>query len=205
MNKRTVVFDFDKTLTKRDTLTGFYLHVYGYKLSLIPKLFIYNIYRILFKLRLIINDDLKELGVSLFLKGKPAELISAKSIEYAQKINLNQLFADYDFKNTDEEIIIISGSFETYLKHIFPNNVKTLGSKLSIVDDKVYDLEFNCFSWSKIKVLNNLGITKIEVLYTDSLSDLPLTTIAHEIFIVNKDKVIKVNNSLEFTSFFKTQ
>jgi len=204
MNKRTIVFDFDKTLTKKDTLTSFYLHVYGYKLSIVHKLFIYNIHRILLKLRLITNDDLKELGVSLFLKGKPIELIAAKSVEYAQKINLNHLYSDYDFKNIDEDIFIISASFEMYLKHLFPDNVKVYGSTLNVVDNKVYDLEFNCFSWSKIKVLNDLGITTIDVLYTDSLSDLPLATIAAKIFIVNNERVIKVNNAVDFISFYKT-
>ena len=43
MNKRIIVFDFDKTLTKKDTLMGFYLYVNGNKISMVPKICIYTL------------------------------------------------------------------------------------------------------------------------------------------------------------------
>jgi hypothetical protein len=59
MRSPVIVFDFDKTLTKKDTLFGFYKFVSVNNLSFKFKRLILLFFSILYKLRIIKNNQLK--------------------------------------------------------------------------------------------------------------------------------------------------
>ena len=75
--KKIVVYDFDKTLTYKDTLFGFFKFatkkniLYPYKLS------IYVLYMILTKSNFITNSKLKDIGIKLFLTNLDINLLRA--------------------------------------------------------------------------------------------------------------------------------
>ena len=64
--KRIVVFDFDKTLTYKDTLLGFFTTVGRERAFFLPKLMFYLFSMVQAKTGLISNTTLKERGVALF-------------------------------------------------------------------------------------------------------------------------------------------
>ena len=119
MNKKIIVFDFDKTLTYKDTLLGYY--IISAKKGFIPqiKFFSYFIIMVLCKLKLISNNQLKIIGFNLFIKGQNISNLELKAKKYALKIKFNKLFNEINFMNENTRTVIISASYEIYLKYIF--------------------------------------------------------------------------------------
>lgn len=184
------VYDFDKTLTENDTLLGFFL--YGLKKSNINylKVLIYFCVMIAARFKLISNFTLKNIGIKLFLKNLNAKERNEKFESYHKKIRFNSLFKNTNFSNLSN-IYIVSGSFEEYLRPIFPQNVIVIGS---IIAEDYKTLLFNCYEGDKIKALKNKGVYQIDVLYTDSISDVAMAKIAKKICYVKKDKILECNS-----------
>ena len=158
---------------------------------------------VLTKMKYISNDALKTKGVSLFLKGRDVRAIKQKAIEYSEKILFNKLYFNYDFNNSNDKILIVSASFQDYILPLFPKNIEVLGSKLKINKGKVIALDYNCYSDRKVDILNDIGIYEIDVLYTDSISDLPLANISSCIIFVLENNYKKCINIDEFKNCFK--
>ena len=202
MKNDIVVFDFDKTLTYRDTLLDFYIHVSKKNFKFPIKLSYYIGLMVLFKLKIISNDCLKIKGFNLFLKGLDDNYIENKAKNFASKIEFNDLYKTFNFNKKDKKIIIVSASYEIYLKYIFSKNVKVFGSKFVSIDGIAAEFSFNCYSNNKNSILKKNGLNLITSLYTDSYYDISLAKISKQIIIVNNDKLIKCKDINEFNLYF---
>ena len=200
--KRVVVFDFDKTLTYKDTLLGFFTTVGRERAFFLPKLMFYLFSMVQAKTGLISNTTLKERGVALFLKNLSAETVAKYAHEYGKKIVFNKLYRRLDF---DEKslYVVVSASFEEYLKPLFPDFVEVIGSRLAYENSCVSALKFNCYEKEKVKALSEKGIESIDLLYTDSFSDYALAKIAKKIVIVEKDKLTECKSIEAFREYFQ--
>ena len=203
MENDIIVFDFDKTLTYRDTLLDFYIHVSKKDFKFAIKLLYYLGFMILFKLKIISNDYLKIKGFNLFLKGLEDNYIENKAKNFASKIEFNDLYKTFNFNKKDKKIIIVSASYEIYLKYIFSKNVKVFGSKFVSSDGLASELSFNCYSTNKNFILKKNGLNLIRTFYTDSYSDVSLAKISKQIIIVENDKLIICKDINEFNFYFK--
>ena len=203
MDKKVIVFDFDKTLTYRDTIFQFYFFTSKKNINFFFKCLFYFILMVLFKFQIISNDYLKFKGFNLFLKGLKVEDIEIKAKKFVSKINFNNLYKSYNFREDSEMIFIISASYEIYLKYIFPENVKIIGTTFISKNGIAEEFKFNCYSTNKYLMLSDNGIKNITCCYTDSYSDKSLAEISNQIIIVNKDKFIKCNDLKEFNLYFK--
>ncbi len=202
MTEKIIVYDFDKTLTYKDTLFGFFYASIKNPLLDFPKLTIYIGSMVLAKFKVISNSLLKEIGVELFLKGKSSHDITLLSQKYARLIPFNNLYETLHV-DSQNDYFIISASFEEYLYPLFSKDVHIIGSVLSYDGDKVSGLKFNCYKEKKVLALKQRGIEEIDLLYTDSYSDLALAKISKKIVIVDGDKLIEVGNIDEFKRYFK--
>ena len=203
MDKKVIVFDFDKTLTYRDTLFEFYIFSSKKDINFFFKCLFYFTLMILFKLQIISNDYLKFKGFNLFLRGFKIEDIESKAKKFVSNIKFNNLYKSYNFNNENERIIIISASYEVYLKYIFPDNVEIIGTTFISKNGIAEEFKFNCYSVNKNLILRDNGINNIAYFYTDSYSDKSLAEISNEIVIVNKDKLIKCKDINDFNLYFK--
>ena len=185
-------FDFDKTLTNVDTIFGFYKQTNKRNFFFVIKHSLLLFAAIIYKLKLIDNEDLKKIGVKLFLVGKSRIEIINGAKEYSKKIKLNQIYFNNFLTIKKEQRIIISASFEEYLEFIFPEE-KIVGSRLSFKNDKVTGLDRNMYGSSKSKFLLKNNIEKLESFYTDSYSDLPLMKMASNIYLIEKGKPQRIN------------
>lgn len=186
------VFDFDKTLTYKDTLLGFYLEVIfinnKIKITLLP---IYFIFMIFHKYKIISNECLKKTGVNLFLKNISIIELEKIATKYSRKVKLNNLYTKS--KNVKNKIIL-TGSFEIYVKKILEPEYKVYGSKLIFLNDKVQGLKFNMYGENKLIFFNkNFTNESIEEFYTDSITDLPIMKIANKNYFVKGDKIENIN------------
>ena len=185
------LFDFDKTLTFEDTLYGFYMTCNDGKISFFKKAF-YFLASILNYTNLINNTTFKRIGVKLFLVGKKKSEIDTYSIQYSENISLNKLYFN-EFKKCKNKIII-TASFENYVKKVFANddNVITYGSRLNYdQNSNVCGLKNNLYGISKRKYLLTKGYNFFESFYTDSMSDKYLFSMSKDVYIVSNGKYKK--------------
>jgi len=187
MKKKITVFDFDKTLTDKDTLFGFYRSVADKDRFFYPKRFLLLIAGVFYKTGLINNSTLKRVGISLFLKGKSFEELEVAARQYANKIELNNVYITH-YLNSDDEKWIVSASPEIYLKYVFPGE-NVVGTTLRYHSGKVRGLEVNMFGQEKKRFLIDKGIGKISEFFTDSLTDKPLMDISEKVYIINQGHI----------------
>jgi phosphoserine phosphatase len=202
--KKIIVYDFDKTLTYKDTLFGFFRYAAEKNGIYYIKVLLYLLSMISAKLNFVSNTKLKTIGVNLFLKNMNKKQVKKKSYEYSKKIKSNQLYHQLKFNN-DADYYIVSASFKEYLKPMFPSNVSIVGSSLRYENDLVIGLEFNCYKEQKIFALNEFNLNSIDILYTDSYSDYPLARISKEINIVHRDNIYTCHKLEEFKEYFQVK
>jgi phosphoserine phosphatase len=189
-----IVYDFDKTLTDRDTLFGFYKFQAFKSVFYYCKILIYFACMLLAKIKLISNDRLKNIGIQLFLKNLSDEEFKSKCENYKHAIAYNFLYENTNFSKL-ENTYIISASFEDYIKPIFPKHIQVVGSKLNPIQ---CTLSFNCYGQNKVAALAKFDIREIDIFYTDSISDLPLVKMAKKTILVKKNKLIECRTINEF-------
>jgi HAD superfamily phosphoserine phosphatase-like hydrolase len=199
---KIVVFDFDKTLTLKDTNLGFYLFAGKKQSFFIIKLIIYFGLMLFRKLRLISNSRLKNFGLYLFLRDKDEKSILTISENYSKCIKMNTIVKDMlqVHKKDNDRVIISTASLSSYVRPIFPE-IEVVGSELDFTSMHI-KLKTHCYKQKKVEYLNSIGIKKIDIFYTDSLSDLPMVMIAKKIILVKKNEIIAFNSVNDFKAAF---
>ena len=138
-------------------------------------------------------------AIKLFLADYNKNDLNAIGKNFIKRIIFNKIYyEDYAAlsQNEENQVIVTSASFEIYLKHIGFKHL--LATELDYENDKPVGIKFLNHNINKVKKLNEIGITVVDVLYTDSISDLPLARIAKQIILVRKDKKTICNSVEEF-------
>ena len=196
-----VVYDFDKTLTTKDTVLGFFIACSKKDYTFFYNILVFFSLMVAHKIKLISNNHLKKIGVELFLKGKKKADLLDYGKTYSKKIPLNSVYHRF-FKKEISNPYIVSGSFLEYLLPIFPNG-NLICSEIEYAGDRVKTLKNNCYGLTKRILLEKRGITHIDQLYTDSLSDLPLAQIAGNIYLVKGENIVKCRDVHHFKKLLK--
>lgn len=193
MKTEFIIFDFDKTLTVKDTIFGFYRSVSGNGVMFFLKRILFLFVAVFSKAKLVSNDSLKQFGAALFLNGHTENELKIKGIEYASGIEMNSVFENQFGQYPADRVIILSASFEEYLKPMFPE-YRVAGTQI-LYDGKgeACGIRRNLFGKEKRNWLVEQGIEKISVLFTDSFSDKPLMEIADKVFLVEGSSVKELN------------
>jgi len=195
MDKKVIVFDFDKTLTNYDTILPFFLfccrkNVIRY--LLIP---LYLLIKILSKFGLISVKIEKEIGL-IFFCPKNIHDFHLMCIEFSKTVELNQIFNDIYAKILKLKVhilIIVSGSFQHYLDEIFPN-ILVIGTTLKLdKKNNIIGIDDHPFKYEKVELLKKNGINSIDIFYTDSKNDIPITNFAKKTNWINKGEIVHRN------------
>ncbi|MDH3378185.1 MAG: haloacid dehalogenase-like hydrolase [Gammaproteobacteria bacterium] len=184
------VFDFDKTLTDRDTLFGFYRTAAGGDPLFGLKRVLLIAAGVLYKTGLVNNRTLKHVGIYLFLKGKTRDELEIAARRYCEQIELNDIYLNH-YQKINGQKWIVSASPEIYLRHLFPGD-QVAGTTFTFSGNKVMGLETNMFGQEKKRFLGEKGITHIHKLYTDSMADKSLMDISEDVYIVNKGHITQL-------------
>ena len=194
-----LVFDFDKTLINKDTLFGFYRFVASRGSLFSLKRFLLRVAALVYKMGILSNDDLKAFGIGLFLKGRTQEEIEKAGKQYAQTLSLNHVYSAI-YKSLDsKQKIVISASFEEYLKFVFPGE-QVIGSFLFYKNGRVKGLALNMYGPNKRIALKEKGILTIEQFFTDSYADRPLMEISSLVYLVKNDKISIIKEPIDSTN-----
>lgn len=185
------VYDFDETIYDGDSSIDFFKYALSINkkcLFIIPKLIIAVI---LYLLKIKEKEYLKSIFFSF--------------IKYFE--NLDRVVKDF-WKTNDKKIknfylkqknkndIIISASPEFLLRPVAQKyNFQLIATAVNTSTGKIVGK--NCYGEEKVNRLLKTGIKQFDEFYSDSLSDIPLSKLAKQAFIVKKEEIIKWNDYKE--------
>ena len=181
MSKKVIAaFDFDGTLTTKDTMFDF-LKFYKGSFVLWLGLITGSPYLMAYYLGLITNHEAKEKLLAYFIKGKSIDDFSEKCKEYESQINkiCHQQTLDRLKWHQDQghEVLIISASLDNWIKPWAESkSISTVLATQIEVKDGVITGRFssrNCFGQEKVNRLKALYPEKDYLLYAygDSSGD----------------------------------
>jgi HAD superfamily hydrolase (TIGR01490 family) len=185
-------FDFDGTLTRRDTLLEFIRYVKGNKEFLIG--FLKHLHLlIMMKLGIMPNWKTKRIIFQYFFGGMTLEKFNEYCEKFAKEkasllrkkgmVAVNKAVMDGD------QVVIISASIENWVEPFFrfqvSNNINIIGTKIQVVDGKLTGrfLTKNCYGEEKVRRLLEQYPDRKEyklVAYGDSRGDHALLDFADE-------------------------
>lgn len=183
-----IVFDFDKTLTYRDTTLAFFCH----GLNTIHRVictFLYYVLALLVKMRFIKVLTLKSILLKWRFKSIDKGQWEKHCKGFAASIKTNSLYALTDW--ADNNLVIISASFREVLQHLFPSNVKVMGTQVEISNGTV-TITNHLYEERKRRALEEQHIYFIDEFYTDSWHDSSVMGMAKKIYWVNGNQVTEL-------------
>lgn len=185
--KRIVAFDFDGTLTSRDTLLMFILDAKG--LAAFVAGFLYRLPLIvMMKLRLYPNYQAKQKVFSYFFKGMTLERFNMLCRRFAN--THRHLLRPEGVRTLEEaqaagaEVVIVSASIDNWVQPFFPG-VKVIGTQIEVEDGRLTGRfqTKNCYGQEKVNRImeqyphrENYHLTA----YGDSKGDRELLAFADE-------------------------
>ena len=198
---KIVVLDFDKTITEKDTMYEFYLYCALRNKTSIIYIPVYIIFMLLTKYGLLSIKKLKEYGLNHFC---PKDYLQYKAFseKYSQKVKINKThWQKYltILSNPNYEVLIVSASLLEYVKPIFPES-KVIASTVKVENNIICGIEHHCYGKNKVDIIKSMGYNRVDILYTDSYSDMPLAEISSRIYLVRKKYMIEYNSYSDFVA-----
>ena len=187
---KIVFFDFDGTITKKDSLIEFLKFALGsfeyYKglIALSPILLVY-------KLKIIPNHIAKEKLIAHFFKGCDSihfnDIANRYSIEEIDKIIRPKALEKITWHiGKGHKVVVVSASMECWLKGwCDKNNLELLGTKLAVREGQMTGgfSTKNCYGIEKVnRIEENFNLDDYDVIYAygDSTGDREMLSIADE-------------------------
>ena len=183
------IYDFDKTIYKKDSTIDFFKFCLKKRPSIIKYLFILLWYFFLYVICVIDKTKFKS---KFFVFLKAFDNIDQVVSEFWKEKKQN--IAEWYEKQHQENDIVISASpyfllkpicDELHIKHLVASNVDSKTGQF---------LDKNCYGEEKITQLKEIiGDVEINEFYSDSYSDQPLADVSKNPFIVKHGKVHRWN------------
>ena len=185
---KLALFDFDGTITTKDSLVDFIQYAVG-KPKYYFGLFLLSPILIMYKLKIISNDIAKEMLLSYFFKHwnhKVFQDIADKySMQCLDKIIRPKAMEKIKWHQQEgHETVVVSASMECWLKRwCEKHNLVLIATKLEVIDEKITG-KFstkNCHSEEKVRRIKKIyNLSKFSVIYAygDSLGDKEMLSIS---------------------------
>ena len=190
--KQLFAFDFDGTLTTRDTLIAFIRYACGTPRFLLGFL-LHAPLLVLMKLRLYSNGKAKLRLFSWFFRGMPIETFDALCQSFAsthrhllrpETVRLLQ-----QALSEGSEVLVVSASIDNWVQPFFPA-VTVLGTQIEVIDGRLSGrfLTPNCYGQEKVRRILALHPDRSAyrlTAYGDSRGDRELLAFADEAHLVS--------------------
>ena len=192
MSDRIAFFDFDGTITTKDTMLEFIryykgdLHFYAGALITSPFIFAY-------KARLIKKIVAKQKFLGFYFKGVPIEEFEAKCKAFSEEklpalIRPKALEEINKLQNAGVRVVIVSASAENWIKYwAAEKNIEVMGTRLAIADKRIsgtFDGE-NCYGNEKVcRIKERFDLSNYSEIfcYGDSMGDKEMLQLASHSF-----------------------
>ena len=189
---KVFAFDFDGTLTTRDTLIAFIRYACGTPRFLLGFL-LHAPLLMLMKLRLYSNGKAKQRLFAWFFRGMPIETFDALCQSFAsthrhllrpETVRLLQ-----QALSEGSEVLVVSASIDNWVQPFFPA-VTVLGTQIEVIDGRLSGrfLTTNCYGQEKVRRILALHPDRSAyrlTAYGDSRGDRELLAFADEAHLVS--------------------
>lgn len=192
MSRPIAFFDFDGTITTKDTLLEIFKYRHG-KLKFYLGFLLSSPYLVAYKAGIISNQLAKEKTLKLFFGGMKAEVFNAFCEEFAANV-IPSLLRQKALKEIDllkqagAEVVIVSASPENWLQPwCTALNLKLLATQLEVNNDKITGRikGNNCHGEEKVRRIReayNLADYTTVYCYGDTSGDKPMLAMATHAF-----------------------
>ncbi|MDA7816619.1 haloacid dehalogenase-like hydrolase [Sulfurimonas sp.] len=189
------LFDFDGTLTCKDSLSEFLKHSVTREKYLL-NMFKFLPYFILYKLKLLRNDISKQKLFEIFFKGMDEKQFNSIATNYSlikldSIIDKDRIEMLHNHQENGDRVVIVSASMQSWLQPwCDKNNIELLSTQLEFKDAKVtgkFSTE-NCYGIEKARrVKQLLHVEDYETIfaYGDSAGDTQMLEIADKATLFN--------------------
>ena len=184
-------FDFDGTLTKKDTLIEFIRYTWGTPHFLMGFL-LYSPLLVLMKLHLFPNWKAKQMIFKHFFGGMSIEEFDDWCVNFAAK-NLYLLRFDgikriQEAQRKKERVLVVSASIDNWVRPFFAfqelSNVEVIGTQIEVIDGKVTGRfkTANCYGSEKVRRITKALSTSVDDKEKASVPDFDRTKYEIEAF-----------------------
>ncbi|MBK6266515.1 HAD-IB family hydrolase [Marivirga sp. S37H4] len=181
MKKNLALFDFDGTITKKDSLIEFLKFYFGKKKTILGFLS-HSHLLVAMKMGIVANALVKEKILTYFFKGEPVKIFKEQAIDFSfhvlpQLVRMDALAQIKKHQKEGDRVIVISASAEDWLRPwCDANGLETLATKLEKKAGKLTGriAGKNCNGAEKVKrILELLKVEDYESIYAygDSKGD----------------------------------
>ncbi|MEO5997206.1 MAG: HAD-IB family hydrolase [Chitinophagaceae bacterium] len=179
MNERIAFFDFDGTITTKDSLLEF-IKFYKGALYFYLGFLLYSPYLLAYKLKLIPNYIAKQKVLRFFFNGEGIETFQKKCDEFSDLMLPNLLRPKalkeiQKLKAANAIIVIVSASAENWIKKwASENELLLIGTRLIIADNKITGTinGKNCYGEEKVcRIEKEFDLTSFREIYCYGDSD----------------------------------
>ena len=190
--KQLFAFDFDGTLTTRDTLIAFIRYACGTPRFLLGFL-LHAPLLVLMKLRLYSNGKAKQRLFSWFFRGMPLEAFDALCQSFASThrhlLRPETVCLLQQTLSEGAEVLVVSASIDNWVQPFFPT-VTVLGTQIEVIDGRLTGrfLTPNCYGQEKVRRILALYPDRSSyhlTAYGDSRGDRELLAFADEAHLVS--------------------
>ena len=190
--KQLFAFDFDGTLTTRDTLIAFIRYACGTPRFLLGFL-LHAPLLVLMKLRLYSNGKAKQRLFSWFFRGMPLEAFDALCQSFASThrhlLRPETVCLLQQALSEGAEVLVVSASIDNWVQPFFPT-VTVLGTQIEVIDGRLTGrfLTPNCYGQEKVRRILALHPDRSAyrlTAYGDSRGDRELLAFADEAHLVS--------------------
>ena len=182
------LFDFDGTLTRKDSLEEFIIFAVGRREYYFKLLFFSPIY-IMYKLKIMHNSKAKEMLLSLYFSGVRESSFKEIALKFSNE-KINSILREeiyeklQEHKRNGDRVIVVSASMKCWLKPwTDKENVELLSTEMEFIDTR-FSGHFktpNCHGVEKlnrIKEILNLNDYEKVYAYGDSSGDEQMLEVA---------------------------
>ncbi len=191
MKKNLYLFDFDGTLTRKDTLFDFLKFYNPQQYFFILLLYLPTF--ILLKLGLKRAESVKRNLISSFLKGQTIDKLKTKSIQYFQvrkdKILREKAVEFIEKLDENDSIVIVSASLDIWLEPFAEYFKALLICTNAEYHDDIFTGNFispNCnYVEKKKRILDTINLDEYEKIFAfgDSSGDFEMFSLAHKYYL----------------------
>lgn len=188
MKKAVAFFDFDGTITSKDTMLEFIRFNKGW-INFFIGFLLYTPYILAYQLKLFERQKAKEKILGFFFKGMDSKKFEEACQAFTEKklsslIRPGALKEILKLKKEGVEVIIVSASPDSWIKNwAISNGVSLIASQLEIQNGKLTGRlnGKNCHGEEKVRrILESYDIKQFDVIYAygDTGGDLPMLKLA---------------------------
>jgi len=192
MKKKLVLFDFDGTITTKDTLLEFVLFYRG-KYALLTGGLVLAPILTLHMLKLIQNWRAKQFFLAWYFRGEPIDIFNARCRQFAdekipQLVRPGALAAIEQYQREGHTVVVVSASAENWVKPWCDHhNLICLATQLEVKNNRVTGniSGKNCYGpekCSRISEKFTLADYEEVIAYGDSSGDKEMLALAHKRF-----------------------